>query len=238
MHGLNGDNGRKDTAERRLTKPKSNSGTSLFSQRSIQPSIPAPASRPNGLRRDMSSDTLANNSSTDGDEEQSIAPHTSVGDISREKSTPEIWASVPRPTLRAFYKLHNPLGPRWYRNQHLIPPAHLKPSMRPPTFFSTSFPPIGTTSPDYPNDEELSRSSHSPLPTPESSQTRVQDGSKPRSRKTSQTAPDAIDLLDLSDPWGQSWHHKSPYEYGQTSIFNSPDTTNVSLRYYNSYCID
>lgn len=150
----------------------------------------------------------------------------------REVSTSNLrdsWASVPRPTLRAHYKLHNPLGPRWYRNHHLIPPSHFKPSMRPPTFFSPSFPPIGTASHDYPDDDEDPSGSPSPLPTPESSQTRVQDGSKPRSRKTSQTAPDAIDMLDLSDPWGQNWHHQSPYEFGQATTFASFDTTDVSF---------
>lgn len=228
VNSLNGVTGPRDYTQRRLNKPKSNSGASLVSQRSIP-------LRPNPLRRDTSYDTSAISSANDPDEEQSTAPNSSLNDVSREKSTSEIWASVPRPTLRAFYKLNNPLGPRWYRNYHLIPPSHLKPSMRPPTFFSPSFPPIGTTSPDHYDDEELSGSpSHSPLPTPDSSQTRVQDSSKPRSRKTSQTAPDAIDLLDLSDPWGQNWHHKSPYEFGNTTIMASLDTTDVCSTRFNS----
>jgi hypothetical protein len=68
-------------------------------------------------------------------------------------------------------------------------------------------------------------SSHSPLPTPTSSDTRVADGGR-RSRKTSQTTPDNIDLLDVTDPWGTNWHHQSPYDwFGQTA--NSVDTHDV-----------
>jgi len=165
-------------------------------------------------------------------------PQLSISDSSKEKmavNVKEAWASVPRPTLKARYKLHNPLGPRWYKNHHLIPPSRLKPSMRPPTFFSPSFPPMGTaSSPGYHDEGDgLSRTpSHSPLPTPDSSQTRVQDGIKPRSRKTSQTTPpDAVDLMDLTDPWGQNWHHQSPYEFGQTTTAASFDTYDVSCCY-------
>jgi hypothetical protein len=52
--------------------------------------------------------------------------------------------------------------------------------------------------------------SHSTLTTPSSSQTRVAEGQKPRSRKTS----DNVDLMDVTDPWGTSWHHTSPYDIG------------------------
>jgi len=130
------------------------------------------------------------------------------------------WATVPLPSFKVKYNLHNPLGPRWYRNHHLIPPSQKRPSMRPPTFFSPSFPPMHTSStPEHMDDTQgLSRTpSHSPLPTPASSQTRVMDGGKPRSRKTSQTTPDVVDLLDLTDPWGTNWHHQSPYDIGQTT---------------------
>lgn len=69
--------------------------------------------------------------------------------------------------------------------------------------------------------------SHSPLPTPDSSQTRVADSGKPRSRKTSQTTPDNVDLLDVTDPWGTNWHHQSPYDvFGQT-VTISLDTQDV-----------
>ena len=59
---------------------------------------------------------------------------------------------------RMGYDLHNPAGPPFYRNFHLLPPS--------------------------------------------------------RSRNNSQSTPDNVDLLDLTDPWGTSWHHTSPYDFG------------------------
>ncbi|KAK7064021.1 apolipo protein n-acyltransferase [Favolaschia claudopus] len=112
----------------------------------------------------------------------------------------------------ARYPMHNPVGPRWYRNHHLVPPINARPS-RPPSVFSPSFPPIASSG-EVPT---ISRSaSNSPLPTPNSSQTHVPDG-QPRSRKTSQTARDNVDLLDVSDPSGAAWHHESPYDVGLSS---------------------
>ncbi|TEB38927.1 hypothetical protein FA13DRAFT_1770016 [Coprinellus micaceus] len=124
-------------------------------------------------------------------------------------------AELPQPGFKVKYHLHNPLGPRWYKNYHLIPPAEKQPSARPPTFFSTSFPPISTSStPDniHESGAASKRASVSPQATPASSQTRIGDGIKPRSRKTSQTAPDNVDLMDVTDPWGSTWHHDSPYD--------------------------
>ncbi|KAJ4485916.1 hypothetical protein J3R30DRAFT_3442855 [Lentinula aciculospora] len=96
-----------------------------------------------------------------------------------------------------------------------------RPGARPPSIFSPSFPAMGTSSmperlDDAPRLPGPSRTpSHSPLPTPSSSQTRVADlGIKPRSRKISQSAHDNVDLLDVSDPWGTNWHHESPYDIG------------------------
>jgi hypothetical protein len=132
----------------------------------------------------------------------------------------DAWSSIPLPGSKKQYNIHNPLGPRWYKNYHLIPPSEKKPAARPPTFFSTSFPGITTTSSQDRTDDTSppgpSRSpSNSPLPTPNSSQTRVYDGfGKPRFRKTSQTAHDNVDLMDPTDPWGTHWHHKSPYDIG------------------------
>ncbi|TFK30840.1 hypothetical protein FA15DRAFT_662902 [Coprinopsis marcescibilis] len=126
---------------------------------------------------------------------------------------------------RVTYKIHNPLGPRWYKNHHLIPPQQTKPNVRPPTFFSPSFPPI-SSAPDHiiDSEESIRRASHSPAPTPASSQTRVGEvGIKQRSRKTSQTAPDTVDLLDVTDPWGTNWHHESPYDIGSTGANSDPD---------------
>ncbi|KAG1757790.1 hypothetical protein EDB19DRAFT_65173 [Suillus lakei] len=97
-------------------------------------------------------------------------------------------------SYRIKYPLHNPAGPKWYKNYHLIPPAQLNPedSIRLP---GPSRTPSGTS-----------------LQTPSSSQIRIPDsGGKPRSRKTSQ---DNADLLDASDPWGTHWHHQSPYDTG------------------------
>ncbi|KAJ3825634.1 hypothetical protein F5880DRAFT_1454107, partial [Lentinula raphanica] len=124
-------------------------------------------------------------------------------------------------SFRVRFPIHNPVGPRYYRNHHLIPPSVYRPGARPPSVFSPSFPAMGTNSmPERLDDATRlpgpSRTpSHSPLPTPSSSQTRVADlGIKPRSRKTSQTAHDDVDLLDVSDPWGTNWHHESPYDIG------------------------
>ncbi|KAJ3728134.1 hypothetical protein DFJ43DRAFT_1001228 [Lentinula guzmanii] len=133
--------------------------------------------------------------------------------------TSEDWSATT--SFRTRFPLHNPVGPRYYRNHHLIPPAMYRPGARPPSIFSPSFPAMGTNSMPERFDDATrlpgpSRTpSHSPLPTPSSSQTRVADlGIKPRSRKTSQSAHDNVDLLDVSDPWGTNWHHESPYDIG------------------------
>lgn len=117
------------------------------------------------------------------------------------------------------YNMHNPVGPRWYKNHHLLPPSGSRPGTRPPSVFSPSFPPMAATGSQERLEERmptLNRSaSNSPLPTPNSSQTRMEDAPiTPRSRKTSQTAHDTVDLLDGSDPWGTAWHHESPYDIG------------------------
>ncbi|ESK98094.1 hypothetical protein Moror_420 [Moniliophthora roreri MCA 2997] len=134
---------------------------------------------------------------------------------------------------RMRYPIHNPVGPRYYRNYHLIPPSELRPAARPPTFFSPSFPPMTAMHQERSEDSSRMASpsrtpSHSPLPTPSSSQTRVGDGAnKPRSRKTSQTAHDGVDLLDVSDPWGTNWHHHSPYDVG---LGNGPVSAEVEAK--------
>lgn len=40
------------------------------------------------------------------------------------------------------YELHNPTGPRWYINHHLLPP---KTGVRPPSLFSPNFPAFPST---------------------------------------------------------------------------------------------
>ncbi|KAG0704388.1 hypothetical protein DFH29DRAFT_381180 [Suillus ampliporus] len=117
-------------------------------------------------------------------------------------------------TYRIKYPLHNPQGPKWYKNYHLIPPTLLN---RPPSTFSPSFPPMAPSLNDRSEDSiRLPGPSRTPsgtsLQTPSSSQIRIpESGGKPRSRKTSQ---DNADLLDASDPWGTHWHHQSPYDTG------------------------
>lgn len=120
-------------------------------------------------------------------------------------------------SYRIKYPLHNPKGPKWYKNHHLIPPAQLNPGNRPPSVFSPSFPAMASTLNDRSEDSiRLPGPSRTPsgtsLQTPSSSQIRIpESGGKPRSRKTSQ---DNADLLDASDPWGTHWHHQSPYDTG------------------------
>ncbi|KAI6047804.1 hypothetical protein EDC04DRAFT_3085589 [Pisolithus marmoratus] len=120
-------------------------------------------------------------------------------------------------SFRIKYPLHDPQGPRYYRNHHLIPPSAVNP---PSLFFSPSFPPMAASVHDRSEDSTRppgpSRSpSGTPLPTPSSSQVRIPEtGGKPSSRKTSQ---DNIDLMDLSDPWGTHWHHESPYDAGTSN---------------------
>ncbi|KAF8167706.1 hypothetical protein B0H34DRAFT_792401 [Crassisporium funariophilum] len=237
---------RREILERKLSKRKSNSGTSIWSRKSLKRSTTAPPIHPNPneftrtestanhSERSVRGTFVEIDSAGEQYERADLVPQLSSSRpnaIDRKESQASMdkdaWASVPLPTFKVKYHLHNPQGPRWYRNYHLIPPSHMKPSMRPPTFFSPSFPPISSSSTtdhmnhmDHMDDTAgLSRTpSHSPLPTPTSSQTRVGDaGGKPRSRKTSQTTPDNVDLLDLTDPWGTSWHHQSPYDvFGQT----------------------
>jgi hypothetical protein len=122
-------------------------------------------------------------------------------------------------SYRIKYPIHSPVGPRYYRNQHLIP-SFQRTATRPPSVFSPFFPPMAASSHDASEDSTskpgLSRTpSGSPLATPSSSQADV--AVKPRSRKTSQTTPDNVDLLDVTDPWGTYHHHQSPYDPGLSS---------------------
>jgi hypothetical protein len=146
----------------------------------------------------------------------------------------DVWDAVPLPGYHRLYPLHNPVGPRFYRNIHLIPPSQIRPGARPPSVFSPSFPPISTSDAGPPS------ASRSTLPTPSSSQTRVADGSKQRSRKTSQGTPDNVDLMDVTDPWGTNWHHTSPYDIGLPATSNSDnyDVRAVSKLIFFSTCID
>ena len=239
----------KEIVERKLSKRKSNS---IWSRKSVKRSTApvAPSSQKHHSQLSLPNDMQEK---TRGDEDKemekleeqrdtvpqalnlqrSIIPDTA-------KDLPawynkEAWSS-PLPTFKLRYNIHNPVGPRWYKNYHLIPPSQLKPATRPPSVFSPSFPPMASStlqdhSEDLPRMPGPSRSpSDSPLPTPNSSQTRVEDsGVKPRSRKTSQTAHDNVDLLDVTDPWGTNWHHQSPYDIGLSNGPISADVQDVSL---------
>lgn len=140
-------------------------------------------------------------------------------------------------SYRLRYPIHSPQGPRYYKNQHLIPNSILRPINRAPSLFSPQFPPMSASLHDTQEDSlkgELNRSpSGSPLATPDSSQADV--AGKPRSRKTSQTTPDTVDLLDVTDPWGTHYHHPSPYDPGlgnspvNTSPVDSPEVSFIQL---------
>ncbi|TFY72416.1 hypothetical protein EVG20_g594 [Dentipellis fragilis] len=85
------------------------------------------------------------------------------------------WAASPVHLFRSRYPIHNPVGPRYYRNIHLLPHVLGK---RPSSVFSPSFPPMAAegASDDPAWKPSPSRSpSGSPLPTPSSSQTRIPD---------------------------------------------------------------
>ena len=223
--------------ERKLSKRKSNPGSRSWKRSPTVPPVESPITE---LTRDppsnarLEKDSEEEKQQTDRPQQfprlkSSVSANAGVTN-SKVKDT---WTAVPLPTFKVKYHLHDPLGPRWYRNHHLIPPSQMRPSLRPPTFFSSSFPPISSSS--MPEHSELAAEasgapSQSPLPTPDSSQTRVVDGSKPRSRKTSQTTPDNVDLLDVTDPWGTNWHHQSPYDVFSQTATSSLDTQDVRDR--------
>ncbi|KAF8273995.1 hypothetical protein EI94DRAFT_1794648 [Lactarius quietus] len=117
------------------------------------------------------------------------------------------WAAASALQFRARYPIHNPVGPHFYKNVHLLPPN------RPSSVFSPSFPPMSTEPTSVPIIPPSHSPSGSPVPTPSSSQTRIVDpAGKVRTRKLSNTAHDNVDLLDASDPHGTNWHHESPYD--------------------------
>lgn len=145
-------------------------------------------------------------------------PRSIIPDVGPSVLTEKSTLIVPGPSLKAKYPLHNPFGPRWYKNHHLLHPQSRAP---PSSSFSPSFPPMATAL-GIAQVEDVGRMpgpsrtpSGSPLPTPDSSQIRIADAtSGVRTRKISQTAHDPVDLMDGTDPWGTNWHHHSPYDIG------------------------
>ncbi|KAL1697561.1 hypothetical protein GGG16DRAFT_41471 [Schizophyllum commune] len=236
---------KQDKLERQASKAskrKSGSGHGLFHRKSTKrasavPAAPPPVPNqlsPNGLPH-------SRDPSQDRSDLASLATHPSTTDLAAAASIiPEVlperpdwfttnhWVIYPGQVVK--YTIHNPVGPRWYRNQHLKPPSVTR--ARPSSFFSPSFPPMATASMQERSEDSagLSRSpSNSPLPTPSSSQVRIAAdvNGKPRSRKTSLTAAhDTVDLLDASDPYGMNWHHQSPYDAGITA----PSVVDVDTR--------
>ena len=137
------------------------------------------------------------------------------------------WTVASAAQFRKKYPLHNPVGPRYYKNHHLAPSL----DKRPPSVFSPSFPPMAASTdrlPDTAQAPSPNRSpASSPLPTPTSSQVRIHDV-RVRTRKVSLTAHDNVDMLDHTDPWGTNWHHQSPYDVGKNKD-RSPDSPEVGI---------
>jgi hypothetical protein len=154
---------------------------------------------------------------------RSIIPE-SLKELPSWYNTEGEWAAASALQFRARYPIHNPVGPHFYKNVHLLPPN------RPSSVFSPSFPPM-STEPSVPTVPSSHSPSGSPLPTPSSSQTRIVDPSgKVRTRKLSNTAHDNVDLLDGSDPYGTNWHHESPYDglgLGNDRTATPPDAADV-----------
>ncbi|KAK0466419.1 uncharacterized protein EV420DRAFT_1475132 [Desarmillaria tabescens] len=224
--------------ERRASRRNTSTGTSIWSRKSVKRST-QPSSQPRQPQASSQSPVSEKEiSSRNEDEremeklEQGEQPDNLPALANTRSIIPDPLKDLPAWYLKdelasnsvALYKMrfniHNPVGPRRYYNHHLIPPSQ-KSASRPPSIFSPSFPPMATSSVPEQSEESMrmpgpSRTpSNSPLPTPSSSQVRVGDiGGKPRSRKTSQTAHDNVDLLDVTDPWGTNWHHESPYDVG------------------------
>lgn len=140
----------------------------------------------------------------------------------------DAWNVASLMSFRSRYPMHNPAGPRWYQNIHLLPPQEKDSSQ-----FSASFPPIPTAAERSQESTRLRTPSASPLPTPNSSQLRIVDPTgRVRTRKISQT--DNVDMLDGTDPWGQQWHHDSPYDIGGLNRDASPDP---EVRHSTEFCL-
>ncbi|KAF7307135.1 Apolipoprotein n-acyltransferase [Mycena indigotica] len=225
----------KGDLERKLSKRNSNSN-SLWSRKSTKrssaqpqqsqppPPVPGPSRRNTAPLTSASATSLARPPPSISEHGSEWSDSVVSLPLSRSiipdqlRELPSWYRDSAHYTTR--YAMHNPVGPKWYKNHHLIPSSSgTRPLGRPPSVFSPSFPPM--PSGDRGDDSRgMSRSpSKSPLPTPNSSQSGVADdpANMPRSRKTSQTAHDNVDLMDGSDPWGTAWHHESPYDVGKSN---------------------
>ena len=221
-----------DVLQRTMSRTQSTPKRSLWSRRSTKKQLGAPVNNVPALGKltsAMDSDQSEENKVDDEKDDKSdqVVSLLSRSIIPDALSEAPAWfikendlAIGQTTSYRIKYPIHSPFGPRFYKNQHLIPSSQLRAAARPPSVFSPSFPPMAASMHDHSEDSTsrpgLSRTpSGSPLGTPNSSQADV--AAKPRSRKTSQTTPDTVDLLDVTDPWGTHYHHQSPYDPGLTS---------------------
>ncbi|KAJ7070803.1 hypothetical protein C8F01DRAFT_1362634 [Mycena amicta] len=224
----------KGDLERKLSKRKSTSAGSIWSRKSTKrnsvqpqqhPGPPPPVSGPSRSFTSPSATSLARPPPTTSDHGTEWSDSVLSLPLARS-IIPDTLRELPAwyrdsAHFNTRYPMHNPVGPKWYANHHLVAPSGTRPA-GPPSVFSSSFPPMASSG-DRGEDPRMPGMSRSPskstLPTPNSSQTRMEDVSNmPRSRKTSQTAHDNVDLM-ASDPWGTAWHHESPYDVGKS---NSP----------------
>ncbi|GJJ09783.1 hypothetical protein Clacol_004007 [Clathrus columnatus] len=158
----------------------------------------------------------------------------------RPENCPSI-TSVPSYKTKTFYRLHAPAGPPYYINHHLRPPnsSALVAARSPASAFSNSFPPLAALPPGSPPLRTITLSlrappdqQHPPLQASQSSPDNVSltaysstnigfAGASDVSyyNRDNHSAvgnfPADIDHLDVSNPWGQKFHHDSPYDLGQ-----------------------
>lgn len=195
--------------------------------------------------------------------------HSSVTDMSSFDIVPPLWSNepsehvtsrnVPPNTYRSYYKLHNPVGPRFYRNHHLRPlnNSAISAALRPSSAFSSAFPPLSAlppasppprglglghshlhphnNPPQFPSPDTSFSSSESVLPTPDTSESAfVGQGSEaPRKNNVivnGTVVSDPVDQLDGSNPYGQKFHHDSPYDLGKKGKGNEQGSRNGSSR--------
>jgi hypothetical protein len=222
-----------EVLERKMSRNQPTSKRSLWSRKSTKKQMGAPVPTLGKLKSPMRPDQLDKEKKVEEEKDSFDEKTEEVTSLLSRSIIPDPLGEVPAwftkendlavgqtTSYRIKYPIHSPVGPRYYKNQHLIPSSQLRAANRPPSVFSPSFPPMAASlheqSEDAISRPGLSRTpSGSPLATPNSSQADV--AAKPRSRKTSQTTPDTVDLLDVTDPWGTHYHHQSPYDPGLTS---------------------
>lgn len=187
-----------------------------------------------------------------GDHQQDATDdgHSSMVESRNGDLVPPLWSYEPQEhvnshiappsSYRTYYKIHNPVGPRFYRNHHLRPlnNSAVSAALRPSSAFSSAFPPLSALPPasppprglglghahlhphnhppQFPSPDTSFSSSESALPTPDSSQPAFGgETSLPKSVVNGTVVSDPVDQLDGSNPYGQKFHHDSPYDLGK-----------------------